>query len=173
MELQNAATNLIVVPVLDPSVDLTLRTIPQMMQKFVIDDHQFKHYSNGAKKYGRFGDMDHTGVHRLIVYAAEQIITVQNARGFPNVQDGYVVVLGAANDRWHAGDGKGRSNIVKVQLAARGESFSGHGYPVGTAQYQTEVTVGQKFVSVDINDDAWANVQLRAENSERRNRVQH
>jgi hypothetical protein len=171
--LKLTAQTLIVIPVVDPIIDITLRTAAEMMVHFAVDDHQFKHYSNGSSKYGLFGDLTWESVHRLIVYGALQLVTEQKQRGFPAVQDGYVVVTNSALDRWHAGNGKGRTNIVKIQLGARGNSFSGHGYPVGATQYSTEVTVGRKFISLNITDAAWNATQLSAVNNSIRTRVQH
>lgn len=171
--LKSAAQKLIVIPAVDPTINITLRTAAEMIALFVIDDHQFKHYSNGAGKYGLFGDLAFDDVHRLIVYGAQQLVAEQKNRGLPAVQDGYIVVTNSPIDRWHAGNGKGRTNAVKIQLGALGNSFSGHGYPVGATQYSTEVTVGQKFISINITDGAWDNTQLSAINNTIRSRVQH
>jgi hypothetical protein len=144
-----------------PELDLQLRTVDQMMQVFVIDEHQVKHYATGDSDYGRFVELEWTDVHKLICYCAKEILTRQKAAGLQAPTDGFVTFAGLAEDHWPAGKGKGRTNTVKVQMGTAGGEFSGHGYPVDDAGFNAN----DSPYKITVTNNAWNTTILTAANS--------
>jgi hypothetical protein len=142
-------------------LDLTLVTVDQLMQVFVVDEHQVKHYRTGSGDYGLFEGMEWADVHKLICHGARTLLTAQKEAALDAPTDGFITITGLAENYWPAGKGKGRTNTLKIQMGTSGGTFSGHGYPVDDVAFRANAS---RF-KLSIGNGAWRATQLSAANN--------
>jgi hypothetical protein len=139
------------------SLDLQRRTVDEMIDRFVIDIQQSKHYGDADPRESHFetqaGDrLDWREVHQLVIYCARKVLEVEKAARLSVPCTGYVRFDGLrARDRWHASTKGGFTDVVIVKLWARINSgFTGHGYPyaervraLGNDEFVASGTIGE------------------------------
>lgn len=124
------------------ALNLQSNSVEELMTRFVIDDHQAKHYAGGDRSYAHFdsaeGSLDWRSVHRVICYATAQILTLLRSQKQLKPVDGYVQFTDLrGNQQWYAGRNRGYTNVVMVQLRATvKDGFGGHGYPLDQHRVQ-------------------------------------
>ena len=141
-------------------LDLSLVTVDQLMQGFIVDEHQVKHYRTGITDYGLFEGMEWREVHKLICFGARTLLAAQKEAGLDAPTDGFITITGLAEDYWSAGKGKGRTNTFKIQMGTAGGTFSGHGYPVDDVALRANASP----FKLSIGNGAWNATQLSAAN---------
>ena len=141
-------------------LDLSLVTVDQLMQVFIVDEHQVKHYHTGSTSHGLFEDMDWRDVHKLVCHGARTLLTAQRAANLDAPTDGFITITGLAENHWPAGTGKGRTNTLKIQMGTGGGTFSGHGYPVDDVAFRANASP----FKLSIANGSWDATQLSAAN---------
>jgi len=118
------------------ALNLQTNSVAELVGRFVIENHQAKHYAGGNRDYAHFDSandaLDWRAVHRVITWCTDRILTAQRERGLFKPVDGYVEFTDLRdNQHWYAGRARGFSNVVMVQLTMSvQDGFSGHGYPL-------------------------------------------
>lgn len=136
--------------------------VDALMSKFVIDEHQAKHYDGGESGAAQFTGMDYNEVHRLITRGTRAILEAEEENKETEIRDGIVTV---SNSKKNWNDGKqGKTNVFRIQLAYSEKGFSGHGYPVSLGELQ----VNKRCIEISIQLNSWADTALESDNLQRR-----
>jgi hypothetical protein len=144
------------------AVDHFAEGVDDLMNRFVVDEHQSKHYEGGESGAAQFLGMGFQEVHKLIVKGTRKILEKYDEDDAKEVSDGFVEISDAKMG-WSDGK-RGTTSYMKIQLGCNSSGFSGHGYPVSHMEWQANT----KLPKTSIKSNAWASLTLSTANTERR-----